>query len=108
MMHIDYPRYKARFRSACARRGIDPARGATVYQAANARAEQRCAPLRHRWWLDATLWEDAPPHHSPVEFIVLRMLYDQASYYTLYRMAEQSGAAMELSFEELLQFNNSS
>jgi hypothetical protein len=108
MMRFDYPRYKAQFRSACARRGVDPARGATVYQAANARADQRHKAHSARWWLDETLWEDAPPYHSPVELAVMRALLDQAYYYALYCMAQSAGIALDMSFEDLQKFSDNS
>ncbi len=108
MRRFDYPRYKAQFRSACAARGVDPLRGATTYQAANIRAEQRRARRCGRWWLNERLWEDAPPYHSPGELAVIRALLDEAYYYALYCMMQAAGIRLETSFEELQKLNNSS
>jgi hypothetical protein len=108
MMRFNYPHYKAQFRSACKRRGVDPVRGATVYQAANARAEQRRKTRCTRWWLDETLWEDEPPYHSPVETAVIRALLNEAYYHALYCTAQAAGFTLDMTFEELQKFSDSS
>ncbi|MDZ4766512.1 MAG: hypothetical protein SGI73_18400 [Chloroflexota bacterium] len=101
---FDAAQYKHAFRAACARRGVDPVYGASVYQAINARADQLKAdkrrairaardPMDGAWWQQPELWFDLPPNRSNVERIVFEHLFHVALIIALYRFRTEAARA---------------
>lgn len=67
---FDYDEFVEDFRVACARHGIDPARGASEYQVVHVVTEARRAawqPERWRWWHEQDLWLNCEPYRSETE-----------------------------------------
>jgi hypothetical protein len=84
---FDYEDYRKQFRAACARRGIDPLYGASGYQVANLRAEQRRAEWKAAqqrgwgqvaWWQKHELWLNCPPYRSETEQEAIWQVFRQA------------------------------
>ncbi len=76
---FDYDEFVDDFRAACARRGIDPVRGASSYQVVHVAAELRRAdaPI-DCWWRRHELWLDCPPYRSDTEQEALFRIFTQA------------------------------
>jgi hypothetical protein len=94
---FDAAAYQDGFRAACARRGIDPVSGSSVYQAANIRAEQQKAAARQAlcaavqrdggaWWQTPELWLDETPCRSTVEEGAFARLFRAALIAALFQM----------------------
>ena len=76
---FDYDDYMREFRAACARRGIDPARGANGYEVVHVIAEQRRAMRSpDRWWQRHELWLNCPPYVSETEREAIWNVFMQA------------------------------
>lgn len=79
MTRFNYAAFRDGFRAACARRGIDPERGASVYDVVKYNAEQRKAAYienQDQWWRDFDQWTFAPPHRSSTEALALFHLFE--------------------------------
>lgn len=75
---FDYDTFVRGFRAACARRGIDPLEGATLYQVVRVRAEAAQSRPTDRWWQRHALWVACEPYRSDVEEEVFWSLFLQA------------------------------
>lgn len=70
--------FKALWRAICARRGIDPALGAT-----DAQLTERAGDRRAKWWQHPDLWADPGRCRNELEREVFHRLFVQASGYKL-------------------------
>jgi hypothetical protein len=104
---FDYDRFVGQYRAACARRGIDPAHGATGYQVVHVTAEQRrTARQPDRWWQQHEFWLNCPPYHSDTEQDAIWSLFAQSYAVMAARLTQavrlyRAQRAAQLSLREL-------
>lgn len=76
---FDYPTFRHQFRQRAVLLGIDPVAGATSYDIARIRADQRrAAHVDDHWWRDYALWTDSAPHRSDTEEQALYLVFREA------------------------------
>ena len=86
---FNYDEFIKNYRLACARRGIDPAQGASVYQVVHISAEQRRKAWQaSRWWKRHELWLNCPPYRSEAEQQAIWNLFVEAYGTTASRIAQ--------------------
>jgi hypothetical protein len=98
---FDYDEFLREFRAVCARRGIDPVRGATAYQVVHVVADARRAayPANRRgaqqgwahrlWWTNHELWLNSAPYRSETEQEAIWNIFQQA-YVIMARLVAQA------------------
>lgn len=85
---FDYDEFVRGFRAACARRGIDPQEGSTLYDVVLVLAD--AAEARRtvdQWWQRHKLWRDCEPYRSEVEEEVIWSLFLQSYLPVMSRLA---------------------
>ncbi len=86
---FDYDDFLRRYRTACARRGIDPARGANGYQVVHVAAErQRTTRARDCWWQRHEIWLHCPPYRSETEQEALWNVFMESYAVTAAKIAQ--------------------